>query len=1283
MSKQIWLAPILSANRQRLIERCADLIAARESDRFLYLTASRPLLELVTRGLLDGERNRGVWGTLPVFLFRGLVRHLLATAVDEQTSFPIAPRIPIDRDELPLKRSLISQVMSRLLAEEKLKALAPLARREGCVNSIATLIGEIQRAAKSPAEFVSIVEARERDFHQNAVEAAESPDTLSRQIDFDREIGLIYSAYQAALDPFRLSEDDADQLRALDVLRGEIDGTQVSVPWLSQVKLLVLDGFFDFTPAQGEMLRFLIPSIPEVIVNVNRDEQNVEIFRPFASTIEQLNSIANFETLIEEQAEPVAGDLAPLRARLFDPSGNELSENESRGVHGGPPLQVDQGHTSDRKLAACATSDGQPSDRKPAACATSDAEESASRITLLECSDRQTEIRAIAKRIKRLVLADGYALADIAVVVRELAAYSEVVTRVFAEENISCSLERRIQLTDVPAVRAALKLFELLTKQAREGGAVKAGELADLVKSGYFRLSESELAGLRERFAEEHSHLLQVTEYRKAPGELNVGEWDADQLENAIAYVGAELRIESWLNRARQLTFRLPEPEPEKPETEDELDTDEESAAEFGQQPAAATRRVERAEPVDVPLPGSQRRPKSAREVHPALIAWSALVVERVAHIIRGAPRQGGPRELRDAMMRMLEQLQFAGEVRGSQHNVADDELSALTLDLRGLEGLRRALAGATKSIEISERTVARVETPSAIKLATLLEETVRCVRAQSLVTGGADPDGLKVLEATDVRGLRFRAVFIAGLVEGGFPLRASRDWIYPHDERNRLKEYGLTLEDISPDTLLKEEHYFYQAACRATERLYLSRPLVLEDGSETVASYYVEELSRAIAPAKISRDTVRSDFDGRSLFESSRGSELATLVVRQEERRRHRAQRADTFPAEVIASLIATACERSFLSETARRRIAIERERGGSSFGRFDGVITSKRLVESLSKQYGLGHDFSASELSLYGKCPFKFFAEKVLRLEPRGEAALDLTALDAGSLLHEALRRFFELHRGERLTGLDRAGLRRELGKVADAVFDEHEHVVPPLNHQVWNIDREIRKLLLEQVLDYEIEAEEKTRARDVRPAYFELAFGMKGGAVDPHSTDRKLDFQRGSGDQAETVRVRGQIDRVDVAHDGSKTAIAYDYKLSKGATLDDMREGRALQLHIYLAALEQLFLPESKIAGAGYYAIKGGDARRNQGLYRKDFAEYTGVRTQTASSLSASEWESVRDEMQARIWEFIDGLRVGQMLVEPSAPEATCPHCDYSAVCRYEKFRIRGKRAPRTED
>lgn len=1233
MPKQIWLAPILSSNRQRLIERLAEMVEGRDAGSILYLAASRPLLDVVTAALLDGERNRGIWGTLPIFLFRGFARHLLSTAVDDETDLPLSPRIPIDRDELPLKRSLISRVMLRLLNEGRLKALGPLAHREGCVNTVARLIGEIQRAAKSVVEFASIVEARASDFHRGG----ETASAIPRQIDFDREIALIYAGYQAALDRSQLTEDDADQMRALDALRGEIDGRSVRLPWLSDVKLLVLDGFFDFTPAQGEMLRLLIPSIPEVIVNLSRDERNPEIFCPFDSTIDHLNSIANFETIVETEASAVAGSLTLLRERLFNSSPLESAPDSQSPID--------------------------------------------SNVTVLECTDRQTEIRAIAKRIKRLVHQEGYELSEIALVVRELASYTEVIARVFDEESVPCSLDQRTRISDVPAARAALKLFELLMKLAREGDStLKASDLAGLVKSGFFRLSEADLDALRARFNQEDAHLLEAAGFRRGPSETNVGEWDPDELENVIAFVGAELRVENWLRRARKLTAQLRDPAVEEhlaSDREDEPDSDEAVSASGGETAIVQKRHAEWVEMVDIPLPGSERRPKPARELHPALIAWSALVVGRFAQLINGNYREASSAyELRDAVMRLLDQLQFAEEVGGLRTQAANDlsdrQLPALTLDLRGLEGLRRALSAAARSIISTEGPASPEAAPLNLTLAGFLEETMRCARAQSLVTGSPDAGGLKVLEATDIRGLRFRAVFIAGLVEGGFPLRASRDWMYPHEEREQLKQYGLTLEDISPNTLLKEEHYFYQAACRATERLYLSRPAVLEDGSETVASYYIEELIRAVGAERVKKETARRDFDGRTLFESSRESELATLLIRQEERLRHTAQRRGNYPRGIVERLISEASETGLITGAARRRIAIERERGGMSFGNFDGMIGDASLIAVLRKHYGAGHVFSASELSLYGRCPFKFFAEKVLKLEPRGEAALDLTALDAGSLLHETLRRFFERHRGARLAECDRADLRRELRDVADQVFDEHERIVPPLNHQVWQIDREIRKLLLEQVLDYELALQDQTSTKDVRPTYFELAFGMPGVDADPYSTGKRLELRRSSDNQ--TVELRGQIDRVDVARDG--TATAYDYKLSKGASLDDMKEGRALQLHIYLAALEQLFLPEGQIAGGGYYTMKGVQPRRNAGLYRAAFREYTAIGKTTASTLLDPDWEAARAEMQTRIFEFVDGIREGRFQVEPSAPEKSCPHCDYSAVCRYERFRIQRK-------
>ena len=75
------------------------------------------------------------------------------------------------------------------------------------------------------------------------------------QIDFDREISLIYSTYSDLLNRHQLTEQDADQLRALSILNGELDGQAVSVPWIANVQLLVLDGFFDFTPCRLDLRR--------------------------------------------------------------------------------------------------------------------------------------------------------------------------------------------------------------------------------------------------------------------------------------------------------------------------------------------------------------------------------------------------------------------------------------------------------------------------------------------------------------------------------------------------------------------------------------------------------------------------------------------------------------------------------------------------------------------------------------------------------------------------------------------------------------------------------------------------------------------------------------------------------------------------------------------------------------------------------------------------------------------------------------------------------------------
>ena len=1224
-----------------------------ETDRLLYIAASHPLLDLVTEKLLDGKTAQGVWGEFPIYLFRGFVRRILA-----ETSTGKPTRTPIDREELPLRHSLVSQIIKQLSSAGKLTAIRPLAYRDGCVNTVASLIGEIQRAGKSPDEFREAIEAREIEASatskvQRPKSNAQSPKS---QIDFDRDVALIYSTYAATLDKFNLTDEDADQLRALQVMRGEVaqvvnlrsfdeepeqsqmNNLRYSNPWLNEIDLLVLDGFFDFTPVQGEILKYIIPLVPSVIVNVNHDNRNEEIFRPFQSTIEHLQSITSFEIVSDAEA-PRQDD---LRARLFNADDNVAQVVNLRSE-----------------------------------AAKSDPQINNLRYTLFECADRELEIRSIAKEIKQLILTNDYNLSDIALVVRERASYADAIARVFADESIPCNLERRIEAEHVPAIRACDKLFQILKEPREHLTNPRTSDLGHLIKTGYFQPSPKALEELAKAFDAKYAALvLTTTEAESNAGvrqKLGIGQWRPDDLENVIAYVGSELRVNAWIDRARKLISIFPSQEAARSLfSRDDADDSAVTAA-------------DEAPPEDGAVMDRRKKPTP---IHPAAIAWSILLMRHLQQAIAAMPEGGTPEALRAALMRLLEQLQFANQINQPFNERAKlSDLPQATLDVRGRESLRRAIAAAVRAFTFAHEVVSEGQGSGSASTASepslsrgllnhFIDEVETSLRAQVLTLNVANRDGLRVLEATDVRGLRFRTVFIAGMIEGGFPLRASRDWLYPHEERVRLQKQGIFLEDISTDTLLKEEHYFYQTACRATERLYLTRPLTLNDGSETVASYYVEELSRAIAPAQIEIRQIRGDVDAHDVLDVSRGNELAMALIRQSEQQ-PRPPNVTRLSETVVGQLLTRAAAQGDISASARQRVAIERERNGKWFGPYDGEISNADLRRMLARHFGPAHVYSASRLSSYGNCSYRFFASRVLRLEPRTEAALDLQAIDAGKLLHDILRRFFEKHRGEYLPTQSHDALRKDLAETADAVFKEHEDKVPPLNDRIWRIDCEIRKLILDQVLLHELRLQEKTNPRGMRPTYFELGFGRAVTFTDPHSTTEYLKFERVTSGPKELALVQGQIDRVDVSQDG-QTAIAYDYKLSKGARLEDIESGREVQLPIYLAALEQLFLPSFQLAGGGYYTLRAKGSRLNQGLYRAMLADCTLISPQAHKSrLSDEEWQRIRTRVTEHIWNFIDGMRGGHFRVKPALGKTTCKFCDYSAVCRYDAYRISRKK------
>ena len=153
----------------------------------------------------------------------------------------------------------------------------------------------------------------------------------------------------------------------------------------------------------------------------------------------------------------------------------------------------------------------------------------------------------------------GYRLSDIALVVRERASYSDTIVRVFADESIPCNLERRVEAKDVPAVRACGKLFLLLKESRRERPEperhrYRPSDQDRLLSSRRRRISTNSPGRSMKNMRSLLNDAIKPDESNeKLRAALGIGSWKPDDLENVIAYVGSELRVNAWIERARKL----------------------------------------------------------------------------------------------------------------------------------------------------------------------------------------------------------------------------------------------------------------------------------------------------------------------------------------------------------------------------------------------------------------------------------------------------------------------------------------------------------------------------------------------------------------------------------------------------------------------------------------------------------------------------------------------------------------------------------------------------------
>ncbi len=268
-----------------------------------------------------------------------------------------------------------------------------------------------------------------------------------------------------------------------------------------------------------------------------------------------------------------------------------------------------------------------------------------------------------------------------------------------------------------------------------------------------------------------------------------------------------------------------------------------------------------------------------------------------------------------------------------------------------------------------------------------------------------------------------------------------------------------------------------------------------------------------------------------------------------------------------------------------------------------------------------------SVGAIEIYLTCPFKFFAQHVLRLEDEPDDDEVMDPKEQGRFVHAVFQNFFAAWQaaGHGAIGPDTLDAARAMFL---AIVEDHvarlpeaeaslertrllgSTVAPGLGDIVFRMEAERRVDVVERLLEYKLDGE--------------------------------FEFASASGPR--TIALRGIADRLDLLADGTIRLI--DYKLSSAP-----QKSRALQLPIYGLCAEQKLR-----------AYRG----RSWTLGEAAYIAFRGPKRITPLFTPRSNREQVMRDAQERLVTAVDGIEAGRF---PPTPDDVflCGFCSHGTVCR----------------
>lgn len=500
---------------------------------------------------------------------------------------------------------------------------------------------------------------------------------------------------------------------------------------------------------------------------------------------------------------------------------------------------------------------------------------------------------------------------------------------------------------------------------------------------------------------------------------------------------------------------------------------------------------------------------------------------------------------------------------------------------------------------------------------------------------------GVVVAEALAGGWRSFDHLFVVGLSSGEFPRRPPPSTLLPERDRRALIAAGLPLDP--PNSWRVREQELFRALCASPrESLTLSWPSMDGEGREVARSAYVDEVIDTALRADGATDEA----------ELTRAGVLLRIPTEQIV--------TPGFP------LLAYDDDHAL----SRAIQVASRERGRArEASAHNGRIEDATLTASLDRRFGESYEWSATQLEELAKCGWSWFASRLLKLDDRADLDDGMEATTRGTLLHDALDRFFIAARARSsspafLRAADRSWTVPMLSRSLDEAWSELANSAWLGNPALHELTRAELRAQLERYIDFEIDRNEDSYNNRMG-ASRQIRTGAVAGEVEFSNVTLDANGVR--------FRLRGVIDRVDLGVDdrvpeAQQYVAAIDYKSSKGSTpaggnAKAWSDGIVLQLPLYALALQTLPVAEQlrTLARLEYRTLK-----RPEVVHLLEFAKLKTV-GKGKEVVDVPESTARLDEALMHAGRHVMNARSGMFAANPARSCGCSPFCVARDICR----------------